>query len=274
MTGVVPRRRPPAQGPGADAGRLVEALDLSFARRAGGPLPGEHRAPGVGAGTELAALRAYQPGDDVRRLDAAATARTGEPHVRLDVPERLLTTWVVLDVSPSMAFGTAERLKSDVAEGAVRVLAARGHPPRRARGADGLRRREPSSCCRPAAGAGRRGVERAARRGRRPGRARRRGRARARAAPARRDWPAARPGRRRVRLPRPARGWAARSRARCPPLGPRRRGARPPRARAAGGRPAALVDPETGAQRRGRRDGASASASRAASAREREAVRR
>lgn len=110
------------QGPGPIAGRLVEAADLSFARRAGGPLPGEHRAPGVGAGTELAALRGYQPGDDVRRLDPSATARTGEPHVRLDVPERLVTTWVVLDVSPSMAFGTTERLKSDVAEGAVRVL--------------------------------------------------------------------------------------------------------------------------------------------------------
>ena len=116
---------PPAgrKGPGPIAGRLVEALDLSFARRAGGPLPGEHRAPGVGAGTELATLRAYQPGDDVRRLDASATARTGEPHVRLDVPERLVSTWVVLDVSPSMAFGTTERLKADVAEGAVRVLA-------------------------------------------------------------------------------------------------------------------------------------------------------
>jgi len=110
------------QGPGPIAPRLVEALDLSFARRAGGPLPGEHRAPGVGAGTELAALRGYQPGDDVRRLDAAAAARTGEPHVRLDVPERLVTTWIVLDVSPSMAFGTADRLKADVAEGAVRVL--------------------------------------------------------------------------------------------------------------------------------------------------------
>jgi len=124
MTGAVPLA-PPAgrKGPGPIAGRLVEALDLSFARRAGGPLPGEHRAPGVGAGTELAALRGYQPGDDVRRLDASATARTGEPHVRLDVPERLVSTWVVLDVSPSMAFGTTERLKADVAEGAVRVLA-------------------------------------------------------------------------------------------------------------------------------------------------------
>lgn len=111
------------QGPGPVAGRLVQALDLSFARRAGGPLPGEHQALGVGAGTELAALRAYQPGDDVRRLDPSASARTGEPHVRLDVPERLVTTWVVLDASPSMAFGTAERLKSDVAEGVVGVLA-------------------------------------------------------------------------------------------------------------------------------------------------------
>ena len=113
---------PGRQGPGPIGGRVVEALDLSFARRAGGALPGEHQAPGVGAGTELAALRAYEPGDDVRRLDPSATARTGQPHVRLDVPERLVTTWIVLDASPSMAFGTADRLKSDVAEGAVGVL--------------------------------------------------------------------------------------------------------------------------------------------------------
>jgi uncharacterized protein (DUF58 family) len=111
------------QGPGPIEGRLVEALDLSFACRAGGPLPGEHQALGVGVGTELATLRGYQPGDDVRRLDPSATARTGEPHVRLDVPERLMTTWIVLDVSASMAFGTAERLKSDVAEGVLGVLA-------------------------------------------------------------------------------------------------------------------------------------------------------
>lgn len=78
--------------------------------------------PGAGAGTELAQLRPYQVGDDVRRLDPAATARTGVAHVRLQVPERLLTTWVLLDVSASMAFGTAQRLKADVAEGAALVL--------------------------------------------------------------------------------------------------------------------------------------------------------
>ena len=67
--------------------------------------------------------RVYQPGDDVRQLDPAASARTGLPHVRLHVPERLLTAWIVLDVSPSMAFGTALRLKSDVAAGTASVLA-------------------------------------------------------------------------------------------------------------------------------------------------------
>jgi uncharacterized protein (DUF58 family) len=115
---------PPAarQGPGAVPGALVEALELALARRAARSLPGDTRAPRVGAGTELSQLRPYQTGDDVRHLDAAASARTGEPHVRLHVPERTLTTWIVLDVSPSMAFGTAKRLKADVAEGAALVL--------------------------------------------------------------------------------------------------------------------------------------------------------
>src|SRR6516225_12003262 len=75
---------------------------------------------------ELAQLRPYEIGDDVRRLDPAATARTGQPHVRVHVPERALTTWLVLDVSPSMAFGTARRLKADVAEGVALVFGRLG----------------------------------------------------------------------------------------------------------------------------------------------------
>lgn len=103
--------------------RMVDALDTTVAHRASGALPGDRRAAGMGLGTELAQLRPYEPGDDVRHLDAAATARTGEPYVRLHVPERTLTTWLVVDVSPSMAFGTARRLKSDVAEGVALVMA-------------------------------------------------------------------------------------------------------------------------------------------------------
>jgi uncharacterized protein (DUF58 family) len=101
---------------------LVDALDLVVARHAAGALPGDRRAAGMGVGTELAQLRPYVIGDDVRQIDPSATARTGEPHVRLQVPERTLTTWIVLDVSPSMAFGTTQRLKADVAEGVTQVL--------------------------------------------------------------------------------------------------------------------------------------------------------
>ena len=117
--------RPPdgRQGPGPMPGALLRMLDLALVRRAGGTLPGDHLAPGAGAGTELVQLRPYQVGDDVRQIDAAATARTGVPHVRLQVPERTLTTWLVIDVSPSMAFGTARRLKADVAEGVAIAVA-------------------------------------------------------------------------------------------------------------------------------------------------------
>jgi uncharacterized protein (DUF58 family) len=55
----------------------------------------------------------------VRHLDWAVTARTGEPHVRVHLAERVLVTWLVLDTSPSMQFGTGERRKADVAEGAA-----------------------------------------------------------------------------------------------------------------------------------------------------------
>jgi uncharacterized protein (DUF58 family) len=104
----------------------VKALDFALSRLVSRTLPGDRRAAGVGAGTELAQLRPYEIGDDVRHIDAAATARTGQAHVRLHVPERALTTWIVLDVSPSMAFGTALRLKADVAEGVALVFGRLG----------------------------------------------------------------------------------------------------------------------------------------------------
>lgn len=111
------------QGYGPVPAERLAALDVRLRRRTAAPLPGEHLAMGVGAGVELQLLRPYVMGDDVRAMDPAATARTGVPHVRVHVPERALTTWVVLDVSASMAFGTADRLKADVAEGVATVCA-------------------------------------------------------------------------------------------------------------------------------------------------------
>ncbi len=124
-TDAVPALRPPVgrQGYGPVPTARLAALDVRLRRRTAAPFPGEHLAVGAGAGVELQLLRPYVTGDDVRAMDPAATARTGVPHVRVHVPERALTTWVVLDVSASMAFGTADRLKADVAEGVATVAA-------------------------------------------------------------------------------------------------------------------------------------------------------
>ena len=82
-----------------------------------GLLAGDYRSRLLGQGSELAQIRPYTLGDDVRQIDWNVTARTGEPHVRVQHAERVLVTWLVLDTSPSMNFGTAERRKADVAEG-------------------------------------------------------------------------------------------------------------------------------------------------------------
>jgi uncharacterized protein (DUF58 family) len=103
---------------------LLRVLDVSVGRRIEGLLAGDFRSSLLGAGSELALIRPYAIGDDVRRIDWNVTARTSEPHVRVDLAERVLVTWLALDVSPSMQFGTAERRKADVAEG---VAIAFGH---------------------------------------------------------------------------------------------------------------------------------------------------
>jgi uncharacterized protein (DUF58 family) len=117
-------RTPERPGPGPVPPAVLRSLDLAVLRRVESLVPGEHLTPQVGAGTELAMIRPYFPGDDVRHIDWNVTARMQEPHVRVHVGERALTTWLVLDTSASMTFGTADRRKADVAEG---VALALGH---------------------------------------------------------------------------------------------------------------------------------------------------
>jgi uncharacterized protein (DUF58 family) len=121
---LLARPTPARPGPGPMAEGLLRALDVSIGRRVEGLLAGDFRSNLLGTGSELAMMRPYVPGDDVRRIDWNVTARTGEPHVRVDLAERVLVTWLVLDTSVSMQFGTADRRKADVAEG---VAVAIGH---------------------------------------------------------------------------------------------------------------------------------------------------
>jgi uncharacterized protein (DUF58 family) len=115
---------PERPGPGPLPDALLRALDVTISQRMQGLLAGDYRSVLLGDGTELAQVRPYVPGDDVRRIDWNVTARTGEAHVRVQLAERVLVTWLVLDTSPSMEFGTADRRKADVAEG---VAIAMGH---------------------------------------------------------------------------------------------------------------------------------------------------
>ena len=115
---------PARPGPGPIPERLLGALDVDVGRRMQGLLAGDYRSQLLGDGSELAQIRPYRPGDDVRQIDWNVTARPAEPHVRVQHAERVLVTWLVLDTSPSMQFGTADRRKADVAEG---VAVAIGH---------------------------------------------------------------------------------------------------------------------------------------------------
>jgi len=115
-------RTPDRPGPGPIPDSLLRATDLVLRRRVDSLLAGDFRSATLGVGTELAQIRPYEPGDDVRRMDWNVTARTHQPHVRVHLAERALTTWMLLDASPSMSFGTADRRKADVAEGVALVV--------------------------------------------------------------------------------------------------------------------------------------------------------
>ena len=117
-----PERTPERPGPGPVPPAVLRSLDLAVLRRVESLVPGDHLTPQVGAGTELATIRPYRPGDDVRHIDWNVTARMQEPHVRVHVGERALTAWIVLDASSSMTFGTADRRKADVAEGVALTI--------------------------------------------------------------------------------------------------------------------------------------------------------
>ena len=114
----------PLPAPPVAAEASVRRLSLQVAHRLDGLLQGDHLGYLPGPGTEPAEARAYSPGDDVRRIDWAVTARTGDPHVRQAISERELETTLLVDLTPSMSFGTARSEKRDVA---VALAAAFGH---------------------------------------------------------------------------------------------------------------------------------------------------
>jgi uncharacterized protein (DUF58 family) len=101
----------------------LRLLELDVRRRLDGLLQGNHLGLVPGPGTEPGEARTYQPGDDVRRMDWAVTARTTVPHIRETVADRELETWLVVDLSGSLFFGTAACEKRDLVIAATAAVA-------------------------------------------------------------------------------------------------------------------------------------------------------
>lgn len=115
----------------AGAEALLARLELVVRHRLDGLLQGNHLGLVPGPGSEAGESRPYVPGDDVRRMDWAVTARTTQAHVRETIADRELETWLVVDLSPSLDFGTGNSEKRDLALAAatavVHLTAASGN---------------------------------------------------------------------------------------------------------------------------------------------------
>ena len=113
----------PAIKSASGAESLLRRLEWTVLRRLDGLLQGDYRTLLRGTGMDLADLREYQHHDDVRHIDWNVTARLQQPHVRVFTEDRDMNAWFLLDLSPSMDFGSGEQRKRQVSAEFVAVLA-------------------------------------------------------------------------------------------------------------------------------------------------------
>ena len=95
--------------------RQVRRIQLTTGRQVADVLAGAYQSVFKGRGVEFDEVRPYVPGDDVRTIDWNVTARVGTPYVKRYVEERQLTVVLVVDMSPSLDFGSAHRSKREAA---------------------------------------------------------------------------------------------------------------------------------------------------------------
>jgi uncharacterized protein (DUF58 family) len=103
--------------------RRLERLEWTVLRRLDGLLQGDYRTVFKGQGLDLADIREYAFGDDVRHIDWNVTARLDSPYVREYLEDREINAHFLLDLSPSVDFGTVDRRKRDLLIDFTAVLA-------------------------------------------------------------------------------------------------------------------------------------------------------
>jgi len=110
----------PARASGAE--NILRRLEWTVIRRLDGLFHGDYQSLFRGFGLDLADLREYQYHDDVRYIDWNVTARLMTPYVRVYNEDREVTAWFLLDLSPSVDFGSHVKKRS-VSTEFVAVLA-------------------------------------------------------------------------------------------------------------------------------------------------------
>jgi uncharacterized protein (DUF58 family) len=118
---VIFKRKPPQYRQPLQ--RRVRDLEIVSARLIRAGFAGDYHSAFHGRGIEFSQVREYLPGDDIRAIDWNVTARSGVPHVKEFIEERDLTILVAVDVSGSMAFGSIDWRKIDIAAELAAVFA-------------------------------------------------------------------------------------------------------------------------------------------------------
>ena len=113
----------PADAPAESAEQVLRRLEWTVLRRLDGLLQGHHRTLMRGHGMDLTDLREYQHHDDVRHIDWNVTARLDQPHVRVFTEDREMSAWFLVDLSPSIDFGSGQQRKKQLSSQFVALLA-------------------------------------------------------------------------------------------------------------------------------------------------------
>ncbi len=101
----------------------IRRIEITTSKLVTDMLAGQYESVFKGRGIEFDEVREYQPGDEIRSIDWNVTARMGRPFIKKYIEERQLTVMILLDASGSSYFGTAKRLKSELAAEVAAVLA-------------------------------------------------------------------------------------------------------------------------------------------------------
>jgi uncharacterized protein (DUF58 family) len=103
--------------------KKIRKIEIVTERLVRDRMAGQYHSVFKGAGIAFSEVRQYMPGDDIRLIDWNVSARMNGPYVKLFVEEREMTVMLLVDMSASGRFGSANEEKRELAAELAAVLA-------------------------------------------------------------------------------------------------------------------------------------------------------